>query len=24
MRRYRNAKTGALVVERGGCFPPKM
>jgi hypothetical protein len=24
MRRYRNAKTDALVIERGGCFPPKM
>jgi len=24
MRRYKNAKTGALVVERGGCFPQKM
>lgn len=24
MRRYRNANTGTLVIERGGCFPPKM
>ena len=24
MRRYRNAKTGAQVIERGGCFPPQM
>ena len=24
MRRYRNARTGALVIERGGCFPPNM
>ncbi|MBG0771645.1 MAG: 1-acyl-sn-glycerol-3-phosphate acyltransferase [Anaerolineaceae bacterium] len=24
MRRYQNAKTGAQVIERGGCFPPQM
>lgn len=24
MRRFKNAKTGALVTERGGCFPPQM
>ena len=24
LRQYRNAKTGALVIERGGCFPAKM
>lgn len=24
IRRYRNAKTGALIVERGGCFPRSM
>jgi len=24
MRRYHNAKTGAQVTERGGCFPPHM
>ena len=24
MRRYHNAKTGALVIERGGCFPQQM
>jgi 1-acyl-sn-glycerol-3-phosphate acyltransferase len=24
IRRYRNANTGALVVERGGCFPESM
>jgi 1-acyl-sn-glycerol-3-phosphate acyltransferase len=24
MRSYRNAKTGAQVTERGGCFPPNM
>jgi len=24
IRRYRNARTGALVIERGGCFPRSM